>query len=112
LPHGQTGARDGRHRSPPAAARPPGHHRLNLRGQRDVDIAAGCLGVRAHLMRLLHQLLRRALLETWQVTDQVRVDSEATGGVLAEADLRRDSRRVIEFDVAVARDQSKCAKKA
>ena len=34
-------------------------------------------------MRLLHQLICDALLETGQVADQVGVDTESTGGVLA-----------------------------
>ena len=60
-------------------------------------------------MRLLHQIVGRALLEAGQVADEMRVDAETACGVLAEADLRGDSRGVIELDVVVARDQPKRA---
>ena len=50
---------------------------------------AGGLGVRAHLVRLVHQIVGDTLVETRQVADQVRVDAEAALGVLAEPDLDR-----------------------
>src|SRR5258708_33298391 len=60
-------------------------------------------------MRLLHQIVGDALVEAWQVADEIRVDAEPACGVLAEADLRGDAGGVIQLDVVVARDQSQRA---
>ena len=75
---------------------------LDLRRQRDVDVAAGGLRVRAHAVRLLHELVGRALLEAGQVADEVGGDAEAALGVLAEADLRGDAAGVVDGDLLVA----------
>ena len=63
-------------------------------------------------MRLVHQIVGRALLQAGQVADEVGVDAETALGVLAEPDLRGDAGRVIEVDLLVARDQPKRAEEA
>ena len=106
------GRRTARPTARPTPARATVRMRLDLRRQLDVDVAAGGLGIRAHAVRLLHQLLGGALLEAGQVADQVGVDAEAALGVLAEADLGGDAGGVVEVDLLVARDQAQRAEEA
>ncbi len=57
-------------------------------------------------MRLLHQLVGRALLKAGQIADQVCVDAEPALGVLPEADLGGDAGGVVEVNLLVPRDQA------
>src|SRR5690606_30140747 len=64
------------------------------------------------LMGLVHQVLRLAVRQAGQVTDQVGVDRVAAVGVLAQRDLRSDARRAVQGDLLAARDQLQRAEEA
>src|SRR5262249_11090345 len=85
---------------------------LDLRRQRDVDIAAGGLRVRADLVRLVHEFVGSALLQAGQVADEVRVDAEAALGILTEPALDRHAGRVVEVDLLGACHQTNRAEEA
>jgi hypothetical protein len=63
-------------------------------------------------VRLLHEVVGDALLDAGHVGDEVRIDPEAALGVLAEPDLHGDTGRVVEVDLAVARDKAKRTEEA
>jgi len=63
-------------------------------------------------MRLVHQVVGRALLEAGQVADQMCIDREASGRILAEPDLRGDAARVVQLDLVFACDETKRTEEA
>ena len=76
-----------------------------------IDIAAGCVGVRADLVRGIHQRLGVGLLQTWQADAQVDIEAEAAFD-LADADIGGNRGFPWQLAFALGGDELQCTDEA